>query len=47
MSNYSLSMWGSIVCSTVWAANDQLILMTVWMVLAVFYGALAASEKVK
>lgn len=47
MINHFLSMWGCIVCSTVWAANGQIVFTVVWAVLAVFYGSLAVSEKSK
>ena len=33
--NYSIPFWGSIICSQVWAANDELPMALVWLVFAI------------
>ena len=44
MSNNYLSMWSSVICSTVWAANDGMFGMAIWLVSALIYGILATKE---
>ena len=33
--NYSIPFWGSIICSQVWAANDEWPMALVWLVFAI------------